>query len=269
MTLIVGVKCKDGIVVGADGAAAYAALGTNTILQPTKKLTIIDSRIIVGESGAVGLGQRIVGIIEELSKDQTTFSSQSQSSPKKPFQAMTTVREKLHPHLIQELQACAQAAPAVGQQIAISSAIALTVLAVPVQGNPCLFLFDQQGATKAASDDLPFITIGSGQAIADPFLAFLRRIFWPSGTVPNLGDGIFATLWTLVHAIETHPGGVAKPIQIAVLKGNKAKFLEEAEYAEHYQNIEAAEGALKNYRTSLVSSDTTTTPPPVPPPAGH
>lgn len=268
MTLIVGVKCKDGIVIGADGAATYGTLGQKTILQPTKKLTLIGNRIIVGVSGAVGLAQRICGVIEELADDQT-FSSQNSSSPRKPYVAMTTVREKLHPHLIQELQISAQAAPAVGQQIAFSSAIALTLLAVPVQGVPCLFQFDQQGAPEAASDDLPFMSIGSGQAIADPFLAFLRRIFWPPGIVPNLGDGIFATLWTLQHAIETNPGGVAKPIQIAVLKNNKAKFLEETEYAEHYQNIEAAEGALKNYRTSFVGNDATTTPPPSPPSAAH
>ena len=28
MTLIVGVKCKDGIVIGADGAATYGRLAT-------------------------------------------------------------------------------------------------------------------------------------------------------------------------------------------------------------------------------------------------
>ncbi len=38
MTLIIGIKCSDGIVMGADGAATFATLGQPTIRQETKKL---------------------------------------------------------------------------------------------------------------------------------------------------------------------------------------------------------------------------------------
>lgn len=274
MTLIVGVKCKDGIVIGADGAATYGGLGNRTIIQPTRKLTIVNGRVIVGVSGAVGLAQRIVGIIEHLEtdpKEKETFSSQNPSFPRKPCDAMVKVREKLAPHLMQELNVCAQAQAAIGPNVAQSSAIALTVLAVPIQGNPCLFQFDQQGAPEAASNDLPFVAIGSGQAIADPFLAFIRRIFWPPGTVPNLGDGIFAVAWTLQHAIKTHPGGVADPVQIATLVNGKAKELSREDLQEHYENIGVAENALKNYKTSLTgnnSSNVNSSPMPTPPKGG-
>ncbi len=270
MTLIVGVKCKDGIVVGSDGAATYQAMGHNTILQPTKKLTIISGRVIVGVSGAIGLGQRIIRAIDNLwtqtdPNDRHTFSTQSGSAPRKPHEAMVKVREKLAPHLLPELQIAAQAAQAVGQQAALQSAVAHTMLAVLVQGNPCLFQFDQQGAPEEATEQLPFISIGAGQAIADPFLAFIRRIFWQP-SIPNLGDGIFAVLWTLEHAIKTHPGGVADPIQMAILTPKGARELTNAELAEHQQSVQAAEDALRNYKTSLVSGPHTATEPlPSPP----
>ena len=58
MTIIVAIKCKDGVVVGSDGAATLGSLGQSTISQPmTTKLDIIQKQIILGLSGPVGLGQ--------------------------------------------------------------------------------------------------------------------------------------------------------------------------------------------------------------------
>lgn len=43
MTLIIGIKCRDGIVMGADGAATFEALGQHTIRQETTKLDILEN----------------------------------------------------------------------------------------------------------------------------------------------------------------------------------------------------------------------------------
>lgn len=132
-----------------------------------------------------------------------------------------------------------------------------------------LFQFDQQGAPEEATEDLPFISIGSAQATADPFLAFIRKVFWPA-SLPTLEMGIFSTLWTLQHAIETNPGGVADPTQIMVLekdsKDFEAREMEDAELEEHFEAISAAESTLRDFRTlSAGSSATPSTFPPAPP----
>ncbi len=58
MTLIIGLKCSDGIVVGYDGAATLANIARlRTVIQPVPKLAIIRDKMIVGVSGPVGLGQ--------------------------------------------------------------------------------------------------------------------------------------------------------------------------------------------------------------------
>jgi ATP-dependent protease HslVU (ClpYQ) peptidase subunit len=60
MTLIIGIRCKEGVVLGADGAATL----TNAQLQPTiqmpvkRKLQIFSGQVVVGVSGDVGLAQR-------------------------------------------------------------------------------------------------------------------------------------------------------------------------------------------------------------------
>jgi hypothetical protein len=247
MTLIVGIRCIDGIVVGADGAATLGVLGQTTARQVIKKLSILNGVIILGVSGPVGLAQRIQGETEALWADKA-FSG------KKPFEAMAIIRSALWKHLEPELKAAQVSMSVVGPQAAAQSAICSTVLALPVSKNACLFQFDHQGAPEEASDKLPFVSIGSGQPIADPFLAFLRRIFWP-GRLPNLSEGVFTTLWVLNHAIATAPGGISEPVQIVVLErsgdGWRARELPEEEQQEHQEAITFAEQHLACYRESF------------------
>ena len=66
LTLIVGIKCTDGVVLGADGAATLGVMGTPTVRQAVKKLTIIDRQVVVGVSGPVGLAQRFTNEVEAL-----------------------------------------------------------------------------------------------------------------------------------------------------------------------------------------------------------
>jgi hypothetical protein len=128
-----------------------------------------------------------------------------------------------------------------------------TLVAVPISKLPCLFLFDHQLTPEEASGGIFFYSIGSGQGIADPFLAFLRRIFWPNNN-PNLSDGIFAILWTLKHAIETIPGNVSDPKQIVVLEKREdwnVRELSEVELQEHYLAINDAENTLREFKTDV------------------
>lgn len=257
MTLIVGIKCSDGIVVGADGAATFAAMGQPTIRQSVRKLNIIQDRIIVGVSGSVGLGQRIVGEVERIWSDKKLTG-------KSITDAMPIIAEALRKHILPELQVAANAKQLIGQ-MAMMSAVSSSIVAVPLSKAPCLMSFDQQGAPEAATDDLPFVSIGSGQGIADPFLAFLRRIFWPNKP-PTVSDGIFATLWCLQHAIQTNAGGVADPKQIVVLSKDgaewKAREIPETEFQEHLEAIQAAEQALVSFRDELRNGGTTPSEPP-------
>ena len=106
----------------------------------------------------------------------------------------------------------------------------------------------------------PYIAIGSGQPIADPHLALLRRVFWPD-KLPNIADGIFAAMWTLLHAIQVNTGGVAEPIQMAVLEKSKGNELRARELsgqlvAEHRQHVKEAEEHLRSFSDSQHTGST-------------
>jgi len=250
VTLIIGIKCKDGIVMGADGAATLGAMGQRTILQPMKKLEVISNSIILGVSGPVGLGQRFKGEIQSVWEEKKL-------SGKKPFEGMTILRQAIWKHAQMEWKAAALTRPAIGS-LAIESVACQSIIALPVSKQPCLFQFDHQCAPEEATEHLPFVSIGRGQNIADPFLAFLRRIFWPV-KVPSLVSGIFATVWTLEHAIKTNPGGVANPKQIVTLQktnGNwQARELPNEELEEHIEASARAERHLADFQRIMSTKE--------------
>ena len=170
---IVGIKCSDGIVVGADGAATLGNLSQMTARQPVRNLFVVSNVMIVGISGSIGLSQFLIDSIRGL-WDAGGLKS------KHPVQGMGILRDTMRPHAVREIQAAAAVRGAIGDHAALQSAVCSTVIAVTLARSDCLFQFDHQAAPEAATEELPFLAIGSGQNIADPFLAFLRSIFWPS-----------------------------------------------------------------------------------------
>ncbi|HUO32595.1 MAG TPA: hypothetical protein VMU80_25505 [Bryobacteraceae bacterium] len=257
MTLIIGIQCSDGVVVGSDGAATLGALGNQTVQQPVKKLAIISGSVILGVSGPVGLGQRFHGELQAL-WDGKKLSS------KKPYEAMSIIRPEFWKHAELEFRAAQVTAPMLGQP-ALNGALSHSVVAMPLSKDAHLFQFDQNCSPELATTDLPFIAVGSGQKGADPFLAFLRRIFWTNGQ-PSVADGVFATIWCLDQAIRTNPGGVGDPIQVMTLEkitGNwAARELSALDFEEHRQNIAEAEQALANYKKEQTTGGKSAPPPP-------
>lgn len=128
------------------------------------------------------------------------------------------------------------------------------LLAYPVHKKPYLCEFDEGGfQPELKTPDLWYCSMGSGQSITDPFLGFIRSIFWADGRPPTCQDGIFATVWALKHAIEVKPGGINGPIRIATLMLNekrelKARLLDDNETEEHRENVRAAKEHLRKYR---------------------
>ena len=244
MTLIIGIRCADGIVLGADTRTTYGVMGQPTIRQDDSfKLQLLcGEKAILGVSGPVGLAQRFAGEIGRMYSEKKLQGTSDQ--------VMTAIRVALwEKHIAMEMQVAAVARQVIGG-VASESVLCSTLLAYPVGGNACLFTFDQQGAPEQAKDNIVFYAIGSAQPRADPFLAFLRRTFWKE-KVPSVLDGIFATLWTLDYVIQSDPGAVGGVPRIAVLekKGKEwiARQLDDAELEEHRQIVAAATAHLAGF----------------------
>jgi 20S proteasome alpha/beta subunit len=69
VTVLVGIHCKDGVVIGADSSATSSMGQYPLIEQTTKKIDLIEEKIIVAGTGQVGLGQRFKYIVESCNKN--------------------------------------------------------------------------------------------------------------------------------------------------------------------------------------------------------
>ncbi|MHB8471327.1 MAG: hypothetical protein ACYDC8_00475 [Gammaproteobacteria bacterium] len=229
MTILVGIKCKDGILIGSDSSATFAAGQIRTIEQTTKKIEIIDGKIIVAGTGQIGLGQRFCNQIEQGWKNGT-------------FKAMGPIPMVTKMCELARTDFASTQAP-MGQFGAL--------VAFPADHKIHLCEFatsDFQPELK--TENIWYASMGSGQLIADPFLGLMRKVFWSDG-MPTLQDGIFIAAWTLQHAIDVNAGGVNGPIQLAVLKNEKgslvASMLTQDEKDEHLQNVSGAMAHLRQY----------------------
>lgn len=245
MTLIVAFKCSDGIVVGADSAATLGSVGQETVKEIATKLFIVRGSLILGVSGPVGLAQRFFQELESMPAPE--FQGLAR---KRAHDASTSISGLFWKHAQVEYQRAQVVAQAMGNRAALDNALHQTLVALRTGADDRLFQFTETCAPEEATDALPYVSIGSGQQNADPFLAFLRRVFWP-GSVPSLHGGIFATLWTLTETIESCPGRVSGPITIAVLKDGAARFLEAVETEEHKEAVGEAQEALRGFRHDL------------------
>jgi hypothetical protein len=229
MTSIVGILCKDGVVIGADSSATFANGQFRTIEQPMEKIEIIGNHVIVVGTGQVGLGQRFCEIVRKAWNEKA-FSSSPVDVGK--FLSGTAINDFV------------QTSAPKGQYGAF--------VAFPSNHRPQLCEFavpDFQPELR--TENIWYGSMGSAQPITDPFLGLIREVFWSNG-MPSLQDGVFATTWTLDYAVKVNPGGVNGPVRIAVLeliKGqSEARIISDDELGEHRQNIEEAKKALRDFK---------------------
>jgi hypothetical protein len=247
VTALVGIYCKDGVVIGADSAATSAAAGGLRLVEmPVKKIEIIDDRMIIAGTGQIGLGQRFCARTSELWLAKRLSGMDH-------FTAANTIADNA-------IKDFASSNARMGQYGAL--------VAFPAKGDRHLVEFatdDLQPEFK--NTNLWYGSMGSGQTIIDPMLGLMREVFWSDGP-PTVQDAIFATTWLLDHAVAINPGGVNAPVRIAVLekfKGEwKARLLTDEELLEHRGNVGAAKDALRNYKSHMAQGADAVELPPVP-----
>jgi hypothetical protein len=259
MTLIVGIKCEGGVVLGADGVATRVDSDRRSTVQLSvkQKIRVLESKVIaVGVAGEGGLGRRIQDEFDITHKlDQ--LASQSK------FLGFHSIREVVMAQVREEWSIAAQAERLYGNTV--RDDVGVDVLAAAVIGGEAnLVHVNRRGAGATVDDDVPWITLGSGQVTADPFLAFLQRIFWPD-RLPIMAEGRLSAIWTLDHAIKLNRSVGGQP-QVVVLEKQDGAWatreLQKSDIELHRQNIAGAEQVLANYQYHLA---TPTAPPPAPP----
>lgn len=248
MTSIVGILCKDGVVIATDSAATFVAAHGPTIEQRTQKLEVFDRwPVVIAGAGATGLNQRFCAIAQHCWNDETKYDDKKfREHP--PIELAKSLTQKTLQDFGSTFLAAGDPqmlAPPYGALFGFASG-----------KNAILCEFESETfQPELKNDALWYCSLGSAQAITDTFLALMREVFWQDGP-PVVRAGIFAAVWTLQHAIDINPGGVNGPIQMAVIERNEKKRFEAKQLtlddlAQHKQSVEDAKNHLRDFRNIL------------------
>lgn len=237
MTVLVGVKCSDGVVIGADSIAT-SSYGQGRLMQiKTEKLAVVGDRVIIASTGSVGLGQRFVDTVGRAWTEGAFQTSCVDCARHLARAAIGDFQQTGVPYN-----------PASGWGYG-------ALVAAPHENRPELVEFGTQDfQPEIKSERLHFVSMGSGQMLAEPFMGFISRVIWGE-QVPDVRTAMFGVYWALNHAIQMSPGGVGEPIRLATLRqeGNDwvARLLEPEELEEQAQHIAAIEERIADYPLSV------------------
>ena len=251
MTVIVGVRCSDGIVVGADSAATASAGPMPLLRMGADKIQLIGNSAILAGTGSVGLTQRFYKIVDTQWKAKLNATRDCVDCAKQLAKEGVEDFNRTHVPF----------SPERGYGYG-------ALLAGVFSGKPDLIEFDVGTfQPEVKRDKLFFVSMGSGQTLADPFLAFIKRVMWRD-VAPTVDEAKFGVYWALSHTLQCAPGFVGPPIKLAVLKKHggdwRAELLEEPELQELGEYIDEVEEHISKYPRKDIA-DAEFEPPPKPP----
>ncbi len=231
MSLIVGIRCADAVVLAASGPSTMPSDdGLPAARQWTKKLQVVGGQAVLGVSGHDGLAQEMALALER-----------SLSEPEKRDISEDMLRDKLREALAAPVQRTVaihrtlQGLPGFG----ITSneyVVSQSLLGIPFHGVLRLFMLDPECSLTEITPDLAWAAIGSSRSTAEPFLAFIKKVLWDSGR-PNVAQAELAAFWTLKHAIEYNAAGLSHPIQLTVMVRSESGSIDIIERGDREKDV--------------------------------
>lgn len=237
MTSILGIRCNDGIVIGADSMISMRAPHGDIQLDGIK-VHLPGKRGIVAFAGDVGVSQTVLDHLET----QWSLIADVENKAEAKELILRSVQQ------------------AMGYQRGIAERTgrgpAFACLVGPIVLNrPLLLMFFEEPPAREARDGIYFLTAGTGQHFVFLFQKFLERIFWKGAAPSTISEGIFSAMWTLSHIIDANATlGIGGPPQIAVLQYRAtdddwhARLLTASEFGEHQQQIQTLESAMRQVK---------------------
>jgi 20S proteasome alpha/beta subunit len=230
MTIVVCIKCHDGVVVAAD-----SMLSVGELQLSGQKIHLINDNIFAF-AGDLGFAERFRAYIDNEEPDheyhKIEYSTSLGNAFSEHLEKSNIDREKVPLHAVlvhshnDELEACIYA---------------------PFW-NP-----------RYLDKDHFFHAIGSGVTAALPFLAFLLKSLDQDKHPPSLVDGKLFAVWAVLYATERLSGGVGGEIDVAIAekKAGRPVFheLSRDDIEELIQHIATASIALKDWKRALASQD--------------
>jgi hypothetical protein len=271
MTVIVGILCSDGVVIGSDSAMAAGRAGRYTIerQEDVLKIEVIENDIITAVTGAMGLAQRfndqvattIRALREPFQLPQFAPSPLQQmlankvKPGSKPFNVISAVEmgRVIAQTAIMDFQRT-QSAYQLNHGWGLGALFAFVNADTPqlIDFDPIQFHPELKGLPDPLRADQDRIwrcvSWGAGQQLADSFLAHVYRLLF-SKEVPTVDRAKLVVAWTVDHVRRYNVGLVGGKLQLAVLeKVNGTWSAHHADPGEIEQQVVDLEAYISEFR---------------------
>jgi hypothetical protein len=250
MTVIVGILCSDGAVIGSDSSLAVGRVGRYTIERHEGnvfKIEIIEGNIITAFTGAAGLAQRfndqVAITIKELRRPyvqprlpsgigpvgtpvQLILASKGFENGKVPYYELGPVEigriiSQLSIEDFRKTPSVLQQQPTIGWGFGALFAFVCNEEPQLIDFDAISFHPELKGLpdpNRGGQDRIwRCVSMGAGQALADAFLAHAYRLLFGE-QVPNIKRAKLIVAWTINHVVRYNPGLVGGELQLAVLE---------------------------------------------------
>lgn len=227
MTVVVGIYCSDGVVIAAD-----SALTINSVIEEAylKKIACLSDDLVVGFAGDLGFAQRFRQVVKDIWNNPERIQIGSDEFHK--------IIELFSTNGIMEFLKYVRPT----DPINIPSTFVIG-FAHAGQHHLCM-LPAGNFQPMVINENLPFCSLGSGHYLTNPFLSFIKKVFWSGESCPKLPVGIFSAVMAMYLAVELNAGGINAPIHIAILEkqsdGYACRKLHEDELSVHQENCKEA-----------------------------
>jgi hypothetical protein len=200
--------------------------------MPRRQVDVIGGAIIIAGTGTVGLGQRFTAAAQDL-YESNGFKGKN--------------------HLEWAKTLCSAGIKDFAETQAPKGSYGALVAFRTKKGEHLCEFPAEDFQPELKEDKCWYVSMGSGQSLADPYLALMRLTFWKNGA-PSLVDGVFAAAWVMKHAIEVAHGLIGPPIRIATLTKDSARLLSDDELEEHLNLVDESLRHFASFAERLTKS---------------
>ncbi len=229
MTVVLGLLCKDGVVLGADGASSIVDRNLNIGYEKAKIRIWSEGNTTLGATaGSAEFGQSCRYGVKKLLQDS--------ASPPTDVRAFGDAWSAFVRQDFEKWDLKFEGDEA--------------LIAVDLGKRPGLFKLS--GCNMFPSIIQPEAwsqAIGNSSQIIESFFEFLKDTFW-SDALPTVAAARLGATWAVQHTIETRGLGVNGPVNVGELRGGHGNRPYIAPRADIEECLEAMKDMLKQYLLS-------------------
>lgn len=245
MTVNIAFLCTDGVVLAADSMLTTA-----------------------NERAPFGTGKGISRKLHAIGSDKlfTWSGEQGQAGRLRMYIELLALPEPDCPHVLNHMLTLSESVLLSFEKTRSLGLIDCEAfLAFPYRGQLQCCAFKGAFQPCMMDADNYYMALGTGKQLADPFLKYITDLMCPRQ--PTVREAIFLSYWTILHVINSGPGGVDHPIRIGTLTSDGAeayvKVLGDTEIDDQQQAVAGLQDVLRKWRDQVSGSvEAEVSPPP-------